>query len=126
MPLKIALISQEYPPESAKGGIGSQTYLKAHCLTAMGHDVRVISRSSGLDRSQRFDNGVRIIRIPSTPMAVYTELADWLNYSQRVAEEISKQHSIEPFDLLDFPEWSCEGIIYLLRVMFSARQNVSN
>ena len=112
--MRIALISQEYPPETAKGGIGTQTYLKAHGLTAMGHDVRVISRSPDIEKTELEEGGVRVIRVPSTPMPVYTELADWLSHSQRVAEEIAAQHGQQPFDILDFPEWACEGYVHLL------------
>ena len=51
--LRIALVSQEYPPETAKGGIGSQTFLKAHGLAALGHEVHVISRSADGKFSER-------------------------------------------------------------------------
>src|SRR5438093_665826 len=37
--MRIGLVSQEYPPETAHGGIGTQTYLKAHGLAALGHAV---------------------------------------------------------------------------------------
>ena len=112
--MRIGLVSQEYPPETAKGGIGTQTVAKAHGLEALGHDVRVISRSLDGRRTERQEGAVRVIRVPSTPMPVYTELADWLAYSQRVAEEIAAQHARAPFDLLDFPEWGCEGYAHLL------------
>jgi glycosyltransferase involved in cell wall biosynthesis len=112
--VRIGLISQEYPPETAKGGIGTQTQLKAHGLAALGHHVRVISRSPNSNRAESVDGAVRIIRVPSTSMPIYTELADWLSYSQRVAEEIAVQHALEPFDILDFPEWACEGYVHLL------------
>ena len=112
--MRIGLIAQEYPPDTAKGGIGTQTYLKAHGLTALGHNVRVISRSAVKQRSVHEAEGIRVIRVPSTWMPVYTELADWLSYSQRVAEEIAAQHAHEAFDILDFPEWACEGYVHLL------------
>lgn len=112
--MRIGLVSQEYPPETAKGGIGTQTHLKARGLAALGHRVRVISRSPDSSRTERTDGAVRIIHVPSTTLPIYTELADWLAYSQRVAEEIAAQHAIEAFDILDFPEWACEGYFHLL------------
>lgn len=112
--MKIGLVSQEYPPETAKGGIGTQTQLKARGLAALGHHVRVISRSPNGYRAESVDGSVRIIRVPSTAMPIYTELADWLSYSQRVAEEVAAQHAMEPFDILDFPEWACEGYVHFL------------
>jgi len=83
--VKIALVSQEYPPETAKGGIGTQTYLKAHGLAQLGHSVLVISRSTDSDRHEQSDGPVDVIRLPPTPMAVYTEAADWLTHSHAVA-----------------------------------------
>ena len=32
--MRIVFVAQEYPPESAKGGIGTQTFAKAHGLAA--------------------------------------------------------------------------------------------
>jgi glycogen synthase len=112
--VRIGLISQEYPPETAKGGIGTQTMLKAHGLAAMGNEVRVLSRSPDGRRSERQEGTVRIIRIESMPMPVYTELADWLAYSLCVAKELAEEHARQNFDILDFPEWGCEGYAHLL------------
>ena len=44
--MKVALVSQEYPPETARGGIGSQTFTKAKGLSSLGHEIFVISRST--------------------------------------------------------------------------------
>jgi glycogen synthase len=41
--MRICLVAQEYPPVTAVGGIGSQTWNKAHGLAAQGHDVEVLS-----------------------------------------------------------------------------------
>ena len=34
--MRLALVAQEYPPETANGGIGTQTHLEAHGLAALG------------------------------------------------------------------------------------------
>src|SRR5207249_10781755 len=36
-PMRICIVSQEYPPETGGGGIGTQSYLKAQGLSARGH-----------------------------------------------------------------------------------------
>ena len=41
--MRICLVAQEYPPVTALGGIGSQTWNKAHALKRLGHDVEVLS-----------------------------------------------------------------------------------
>ena len=112
--MKIGLISREYPPETATGGIGTQTFIKAHGFASMGHEVVVISRSPDGNRSERQDGAVHVIRIQSANMPVYTDVAEWISHSCRVAEEIVRQHETAPFDILDFPEWGCEGYTHLL------------
>src|ERR1043166_4107494 len=113
--MRIVLVSQEYPPETAKGGIGSQTFLKAHGLTGFGHEVHVISRSPNGKRTERDDNGVRVIRIPGleSRMAVHTEAMDWLSYSVEVAAAIAALNANKSVDLVEFPEWGAEGYAHL-------------
>ena len=114
--LRIALVSQEYPPETAKGGIGSQTFLKAHGLAALGHEVHVISRSADGKFSERTGDGVHVLRIPGfdARMQIYTEAADWLSYSTEVAAAVAALHARSPLDVVDFPEWGAEGYAHLL------------
>jgi glycosyltransferase involved in cell wall biosynthesis len=117
--MRIVLVAQEYPPETAKGGIGSQTYLKAHGLAARGHEVIVVSRSPREHegrRTQRSDGRVRLVRIPGfeTRMGVYSEPADWLTYSGEVAAEIDALHREAPIDVVEFPEWAAEGYVHLV------------
>lgn len=112
--MNIVLVSQEYPPETAKGGIGTQTYMKAHGLSRLNFDVTVISRSLDNQRYEYTDDSVKVIRVPNTSMAIYTEPADWLTHSYAVAVELSALHSLKKIDLIDFPEWGCEGYIHLI------------
>lgn len=114
--MRIALVSQEYPPETAKGGIGSQTFLKAHGLAALGHEVHVLSRSADGKFSTRDDNGVHVTRIPGLDarMQIFTEVADWLGYSAEIAAAVATLHAKSPLDVVDFPEWGAEGYVHLL------------
>lgn len=114
--MRIALVSQEYPPETAKGGIGTQTLLKAHGLAALGHEVHVISRSPTAHQTERDDNGVRVTRVPGleSRMTIYTEAADWLTYSTQVAAAVAAIHAKSPLDVVDFPEWGAEGFAHVI------------
>ncbi|HXI71489.1 MAG TPA: glycosyltransferase family 4 protein [Verrucomicrobiae bacterium] len=114
--MRIALVSQEYPPETAKGGIGTQTFLKAHGLAALGHEVHVISRNTKDKSSSRTDHGVQVTRVPGFEgrMQIFTEAADWLTYSGEVAVAVAALHAKSPFDVVDFPEWGAEGYVHLL------------
>src|SRR4051794_9383844 len=64
--LHICFISQEYPPDTGWGGIGSYTYEMAHALTQMGHRVTVIARAIGPECVTN-DAGVQIHRLQPAP-----------------------------------------------------------
>jgi glycosyltransferase involved in cell wall biosynthesis len=114
--MRIAIIAQEYPPETAKGGIGAQALMKAQGLAARGHEVYVISRAIDGRRSERMDGPVHLIRIPGFEgrMPVYTEVADWLTYSAEVSVAIAALHAQQPLDLVEIPEWAAEGYVHFL------------
>src|SRR4051794_2388799 len=106
--MKIALISQEYPPETARGGIGSQTYSKAKGLSALGHEVFVISRSVDSNRSVIKDGAITIIRIPGFDdrMPEMTDIVQWISHSLLVAEELEFLDKSIGLDIIDIPEWA--------------------
>ncbi len=114
--MRIALVSQEYPPETAKGGLGTQTYLKAHGLAARGHEVHVVSQTAGPTLQQARDGTVHVIRTPGfySRMPIWTEPAGWLTYSAEVAAVLAQLHAESPLGLVDFPEWAAEGYVHLL------------
>ncbi len=115
--MRVALVSQEYPPDTAKGGLGTQTFVKAHGLAALGHEVHVISRAAnGTSGSEVDDRVVRVRRLPGpgARMPIFTEAADWLAYSAEVAAAIAGLHARHPLDIVDVPEWGGEGYIHLI------------
>lgn len=114
--MRICLVSQEYPPETANGGIGSQTYAKAHGLTALRHDVHVISASTDEREREYKDGPVWVTRIPGFyhRMPINTQLAAWVTYSADVAAALSALHARAAFDIVDFPDWGCESYVHLL------------
>ena len=114
--MRIALVSQEYPPETAKGGLGTQTFLKAHGMAALGHEVHVISRSTNAERTEKTVDGVNVIRIASldSRFIAHTEIADWLTHSTAAAAEVAALHARRPLDVVDFAEWGAEGCVHLL------------
>ena len=114
--MRFVLVSQQYPPETTGGGIGTQTYAKAHGLARLGHDVVVISHSRDDRRREYRDGSVRVIRIPGFDerMRLNTTEAWWLTYSLEVAAAITRLHQQSPIDLIDFPEYGAEGFAWLL------------
>ena len=114
--MRIALVSQEYPLETAWGGIASQTFAKANGLAEMGHNVWVISRSLIDDRYERIDGNVTVIRAPGfeSRLAEMTDAVQWLTNSIEVAVEIDSLNKSVGLDIIDFPEWGAEGYAWLL------------
>ena len=114
--MKIALVSQEYPPETARGGIGTQTYVKAKGLAAFGHEVFVISRSVDAERHEKRDGEITVIRIPGMEekLPEMTETVQWITHSVVVAKEINALQKRTGLDIIDFPEWAAEGYVHLL------------
>jgi glycosyltransferase involved in cell wall biosynthesis len=121
--MRIALVSQEYPPETARGGVGTQTYAKAHGLAGLGHEVWVISHSADQRRHEYGDGPVRVIRISGfdSRMPMHTLEAWWLAYSSAVAAALWELHKRSPIDLVDFPDYGAEGFTWLLNRPASER-----
>jgi glycosyltransferase involved in cell wall biosynthesis len=112
--MKICLVSQEYPPETGGGGIGTQTYLKAHGLTALGHTVHVLSASWDDQPRTYCDGGAFIHRIPEPELRIpgYEESTYWLAYANAVAEGLHALDQEIAFDIIQFPEYGGEGFFY--------------
>lgn len=112
--MKICLVSQEYPPETGGGGIGTQTYLKAHGLAERGHEVHVISLSwDGVPRIYA-DGPVAIHRIvhPELDAPGFEETTFWMAYSGAVARKLQELESRVHFEIIQFPEYGGEGFVY--------------
>jgi glycosyltransferase involved in cell wall biosynthesis len=114
--MKLAFVSQEYPPETAHGGIASQTFVKATGMAKRGHQVYVLSASTDGQRHSRQDRGVEVIRVPGfdTRLELHTEPARWLTHSAVIAAELAALQARVSLDLIDFPEYGAEAYVHLL------------
>lgn len=114
--MRIAVVSQEYPPETAHGGIASQTYLKAHGLARLGHEIVVVSHSTDDRRQECRDGPVAVVRLPAADarLEVRSEPARWITWSTQVATVLAELHAQAPLDLVDLPEYGGEGYVHLL------------
>lgn len=114
-PMTICLASQEYPPETGGGGIGTQTYLRARGLAARGHNVHVVSMSWDPQSRTYADQGATIHRIGELKLDVpgYEQSTYWLCYSHAVAALITQLQKEIAFDIIQFPEYGGEGFVFL-------------
>ena len=114
--MRIVLVAQEYRPDVAHGGIGTQTGAKARGLAALGHEITIITHSLDSERHDDRIGNVRVIRIPGSDVSlpINTETVRWLTYSAAVAAEVTALSADQPPDIVDFAEYGAEGYIYLL------------
>lgn len=120
--MNICLVSQNYPPETAQGGIGTQTRNKACALARLGHTVHVLSSAAGpaAEMTTRIDGGVVVHRIrrpgedPGLEFGVYHPHTYWLGYTWSVLRALRHLTETTPFDVIDFAEYGAEGFSYQL------------
>jgi glycosyltransferase involved in cell wall biosynthesis len=120
--MNICLVAQDFPPETAQGGIGTQTFNKARALTTLGHVVHVLSSGSSQNGDVRTEvlDGMTIHRMtppgeePGNEFAVYNTATYWLAYSWSVLRQLHRLMQSTAFDVIDFAEYGAEGFAYQL------------
>lgn len=113
--LHICLVSNEYPPETGWGGVGTYTYNLAQSLSESGHRVYVISRAVGREQTY-IDNGVEVhrilnpyIRIPILPRIfrlTYERFTRAFGVYRKI-RELDKKYGL---DIIEAPEWGAEAL----------------
>jgi len=118
--MRILLVSQEYPPETGWGGIGTYTYHLAHGLNQAGHRVQVLSLAPTGRYSISEQEGVSIHRFPNVhPLTLLRKfrlagLAHILGWSWTVSEAIARLWRQVPPDIIEAPLWDAESLVYSL------------
>ncbi len=98
--MRIAFISQEFPPDTDNGGIGNYLLRASAMLTARGHSVEVFAGSK--TREGTFtENGTLVHRVRDSKRQ---------SFSAAVAETFRKRHQEHPFDVMESPEYRYEGL----------------
>ena len=125
-PLRICLVSKEYPP-AGSGGIANYVHLLAHGLVEQGHDVTVIAGpaaigSSSPSTSPPVMHGPKLNRVENRRLALPPPLRrkargiwNQLERSWAVDREIARLERTQgPFDVVEMPNWGAEGLCYSL------------
>lgn len=108
--MNICFISQEYPPETHGGGIGTYTYNMAKALAKLGHTVHVVTSTQDSERTYQ-DKDVWVHRLKSRRVKP-KEL--WLvKHSYSVAKKVSQ--ILCSFDIVQASEFESEAFWYALR-----------
>lgn len=107
--LKIALVSQDYPPGKV-GGIGIWTYNLARALAEAGHEVSVVCR--GARATVDFEEGVWVHRIVPRrrPVGMLGDIPRPLaDHANSVRDEIYAIAESRGLDVVSAPIWDLEG-----------------
>lgn len=121
--MKIAYISQEYPPSLRAGGIASYIKEIALGMKNLGHEVTVITASDDTrTASDVIENGIRVIRLKGGSFYIPQAEggASWLryvkkfrcfyrfwSYRKRIRDAVNK---FGPFDIIEVAEYGCEAL----------------
>lgn len=110
-PLRICLISQEFPPYTNWGGIAVYTGELAAAYAARGHDVTVISRASAGAPSREDRGGATVFRVGATitRKRLVGRTVDRILHAGAVWRSIAPLDAAHPFDVFETTEAGLEG-----------------
>ena len=115
--MRVLFVSQEFPPETAWGGIGTYVDVLSEALAAEGTDVHVLSVVDGQAVSTRKLGGVTVYRRPLPHVRGAHRPAPevwWRAWLALNVARLLKRLRIEP-DVVECPEWMAEGLAMALR-----------
>lgn len=120
--MRIAYISQEYPPSPRAGGIGSYVKEIAHDMASRGHEVTVLTASDDTRKSDIVkEDGVRVIHLSGGSFFIeglegktrFAKLKKLRCLYRFWSYRIKLRQAIQqygPFDVIEVPEYGCEGL----------------
>ncbi|WP_320671639.1 glycosyltransferase family 4 protein [Patulibacter defluvii] len=112
--MRVLLVSQEYPPETGWGGIGTYLGLVAPALAAAGAEVHVLSVVDGQPSSTRSADGVTVHRRGlgrrvRGPGRVLPQSWKRIELAAAVARAVRALDG--SFDVVESPEWMAESLL---------------
>jgi glycosyltransferase involved in cell wall biosynthesis len=96
--MRLALISFEYPPAVAVGGIGTYAWHASHMLARAGHDVEVFTAGSPTQPEKT--RAIKVFRV---------EASDRPAFREAVVGPFLERHRAIPFEVVESPEYGAEG-----------------
>lgn len=110
--MRVLLVSQEMPPETGWGGIGTYVNTISQALATRGTEVHVLSVVPGLPAGTRQTNGVTVHRrpLPVVHRLVHRAPEAWRRaWLSTAVAWLTHRLAIRP-DVVECPEWMAEGL----------------
>jgi glycosyltransferase involved in cell wall biosynthesis len=110
--VRVLLVSQEVPPDTAWGGIGTYVDVLSEALAAMGHAVDVLSVVDGQAASRTERDGVTVHRfaLPRVPDRTGRFPESWRRILVGAAVARLVPQLPQAPDVAECPEWMAEGL----------------
>jgi glycosyltransferase involved in cell wall biosynthesis len=99
MPLRIAFVSFEYPPDSSLGGIATYVAQAAQLMMHRGHDVEVFASSTTRN----------ITSVENNVLVHWIEESNRNDFPVVAGHRIAERHKAIPFDVIESPEYFADG-----------------
>jgi len=110
--MRVLLVSQEMPPETGWGGIGTYVDVLSEALARKGAEVRVLSAVDGQPAGRREVAGVTVHRVGLPRLRGFggraPETRRRVVLAASVAREVRRLRP--PPDVVECPEWMAEGL----------------
>lgn len=113
VPRRVLLVSQEYPPHTAWGGIATYTATLAPALARRGLEVHVLSIAPGLAPADEREGDVWVHRRPLRRIRGLGRLTGHPATLERLSLAAAVRRHAEalgPFDAIEAPDWKAEGL----------------
>ena len=121
-PLKIALLSYEYPPDTGFGGIGTYTWHHARALVELGHETHVLAGAlQATEMRTEVRDGVHVHRFwaGDKVMRTFEQLGAYrlwwtrqrLQNTWSMYRGLGALQRIHRFDIVEMPECGAEGAL---------------
>jgi glycosyltransferase involved in cell wall biosynthesis len=122
--LHLCFISEELPPETGWGGIGTYTRSAAIGLAELGHRVSVVTRTWE-GSSIQVEDGVTVHRVPVPPprwrrgtqylTAWFKESREIVAWNWLAGSAVARIHAADPIDVIEAPEYHAQAAGVALR-----------
>ena len=110
--MRICYLTEEYPPETGRGGIGTYAHEIACAMADLGHEVHVITKTGGAPYQVEHE-GIMVHRIPRPAIDGVGQsyrVAELIGRSLAVYTKVSELDATRAFDIIEAPEIGSEAL----------------